>query len=79
LTSSVLPTVRFTVSETANAFCRVKLNNEFYFATAGQIYRILASPQAKKKLLTFLDRLNAAHFDFNIDWLWWLAQPAKPH
>jgi hypothetical protein len=27
----------------------MKLNNEFYFTTAGQIYRILASPQAKKK------------------------------
>ena len=52
----------------------MKLNNEFYFATAGQIYRILASPQAKKTL-TLLDRLNAAHFDFNIDSLWWLGQP----
>jgi hypothetical protein len=55
----------------------MKLNNEFYFATAGQIYRILASPQAKT--LTLLDRLNAAHFDFNIDSLWWLGQPAEPH
>ncbi len=32
-----------------NAFVGMKLNNEFYFATAGQIYRILVSPQAKKK------------------------------
>ena len=30
-------------------FVDMKLNNEFYFATAGQIYRILATPQAKKK------------------------------
>jgi len=28
----------------------MKLNDEFYFTTAGQIYRILPSPQAKKKL-----------------------------
>jgi len=28
----------------------MKLNDEFYFATAKQIYRIMVSPQAKKKL-----------------------------
>jgi hypothetical protein len=56
----------------ANAFVGMKLSDEFYFATAGQIYRILVSPQAKKTL-TLLDRLNAAHSDFNIDWLWWLV------
>jgi hypothetical protein len=32
----------------ANAFYGMKLNDEFYFATAKQIYRILVSPQAKK-------------------------------
>jgi hypothetical protein len=30
-------------------FVGMKLNNEFYFATSGQIYRILVSPQAKKE------------------------------
>jgi hypothetical protein len=49
LTSSALPIVRFSVTEKANTFVGVKLNDEFYFATARQIYRILASPQAKKK------------------------------
>jgi hypothetical protein len=47
------------------------MNDEFYFATAKQIYRIMVSPQAKT--LTLLDRLNAAHFDFNVDLLWWLV------
>jgi hypothetical protein len=47
------------------------MNDEFYFATAKQIYRIMVSPQAKT--LTLLDRLNAAHSDFNIDSLWWLV------
>jgi len=58
----------------ANAFAGMKSNDEFYFATAKQIYRILVSPQAKKTL-TLLDCLNAAHFDFNIDSVWWLGQP----
>ena len=40
----------FFVSEKANAFAGMKLNDEFYFATAKQIYRIMVSPQAKKKL-----------------------------
>jgi len=48
LSSSVLPIVRFFVSEKANAFAGMKLNDEFYFATAKQIYRIMVSPQAKK-------------------------------
>jgi hypothetical protein len=30
-------------------FVGMRLNDEFYFATARQIYRILDSPQAKKK------------------------------
>ena len=42
------------------------MNDEFYFATADQIYRVMRSPQAKTTL-TLLDRLNAAHSDFNID------------
>jgi hypothetical protein len=53
----------------AERFCRPKMNDEFYFATAKQIYRIMVSPQAKT--LTLLDRLNAAHSNFNIDSLWW--------
>jgi len=48
-----------------------KLNDEFYFATAGEVYRILVP--LRRRTLTLLDRLNAAHFDFNIDWLWWLV------
>ena len=51
----------------------MKLNNEFYFATAGQIYRIFGFPSGEEETLTVLDRLNAAHFDFNIDSLWWLV------
>jgi hypothetical protein len=47
------------------------MNNEFYFATAKQIYRIIVP--LRRKPLTFLDRLNAAHSDFNIDSLWWLV------
>jgi len=43
-----LPIVCFSVSEKANAFVGMKLNDEFYFATANQIYRIMVSPQAKK-------------------------------
>ena len=49
------------------------MNDEFYFATAKQIYRIIVSPQAKT--LTLLDRLNAAHSDFNFDSLWWPVMP----
>ena len=50
----------------------MKLNDEFYFATAKQIYRILCFPSGEETL-TLLDRLNAAHSDFNIDSLWWLV------
>ena len=53
----------------------MKMNNEFYFTTAKQIYRIIVSPQAKN-LNPFLDRLNAAHFDFNFDLLGWLVLSA---
>jgi hypothetical protein len=53
LTSSALPIVRFSVSEKAKAFVGMKLNDEFYFATAKQIYRIFVSPQAKKKINPF--------------------------
>jgi hypothetical protein len=61
----------FLYRKKANAFVGMKLNDEFYFATAKQIYRIMVSPQAKK--LNPLDRLNAAHSDFNIDLWWWLV------
>jgi hypothetical protein len=53
----------------AERFCRNEMNDEFYFATAKQIYRIMVSPQAKN--LTLLDRLNAAHSNLDIDSLWW--------
>jgi hypothetical protein len=63
-----LPIVRFSVSEKANAFLvGMRLNDEFYFATSRQIYRIFASPSKEEETLTILDRLNAAHSDFNID------------
>jgi hypothetical protein len=51
----------------------MKLNDEFYFTTARQIYRILPFPSGEEETLTLLDRLNATHFDFNIDSLWWLV------
>ena len=60
----------------AERFCRHEMNDEFYFATAKQIYRIMFSPQAKT--LTLLDRLNAAHSDFKIDSLWWLVMSSGP-
>jgi hypothetical protein len=53
----------------AERFCRNEMNDEFYFATAKQIYRIMVSPQAKT--FTLLDRLNAAHSNLDIDSLWW--------
>ena len=55
----------------AERFCRNEMNDEFYFATAKQIYRIMVP--LRRKPLTLLDRLNAAHSDFNIDSLWWLV------
>jgi hypothetical protein len=63
-----LPIVRFSVSEKPNALSD-EMNDEFYFATAKQIYRIIVSPQAKP--LTLLDRLNAAHSNLDIDSVWW--------
>jgi len=56
------------------ALCRDEMNDEFYFATAKQIYRIMVP--LRRKPLTLLDRLNAAHSDFNIDSLWWLVMSA---
>jgi len=61
----------------ANAFCGMKLNDEFYFATAKQIHRILGFPSGEETL-TLLDRLNTAHSDFNIDSLWWLVMASGP-
>jgi hypothetical protein len=58
----------------AERFCRHEMNDEFYFATAKQIYRIMVP--LRRKPLTLLDRLNAAHSDFNIDSLWWLVMSA---
>jgi len=67
--------VRFSVSEKANAFVGMKLNDEFYFTTTRQIYRIMVP--LRRKPLTLLDRLNAAHSDFNIDSLWWLVMSGR--
>src|SRR5947208_5930405 len=36
-------------------------------------------PLRRRRNLNPLDRLNAAHFDFNIDPLWWPGKPAEPH
>jgi hypothetical protein len=58
----------------AEWFCRHEMNDEFYFATAKQIYRIMVP--LRRKPLTLLDRLNAVHSDFNIDSLWWLVMSA---
>jgi hypothetical protein len=62
LTLSVLPIVRFSVSERATAlfFIDMRLKDEFYFAPAEQIHRILASPQTSDQSQT-LQRLNEAH------------------
>jgi hypothetical protein len=43
----------------------------FILLPAKQIYRIMVP--LRRKPLTLLDRLNAAHSDFNIDSLWWLV------
>jgi len=53
------------------------MNDEFYFATAKQIHRILVFPSGEETL-TLLDRLNTAHSDFNIDSLWWLVMASGP-
>jgi hypothetical protein len=68
LTLSVLPIVRFSVSERATAlfFIDMRLEDEFYFAPAEQIHRILASPQTSDQSQT-LHRLNKAHPDLNLD------------
>jgi hypothetical protein len=42
------------------------LKDEFYFAPAEQIHRILASPQTSNQLRT-LHSLNEAHPDLNFD------------
>jgi hypothetical protein len=42
----------------------MRLNDEFYFATAAQIYRIMVSPQAKKKPLTLFGPSESSAFGF---------------
>jgi hypothetical protein len=68
LTLSVLPIVRFSVSERATAlfFIDMRLEDEFYFAPAEQIHRILASPQTSDQSQT-LHRLNEAHPHLNFN------------
>ena len=61
----------------ANGFCGMKLNDEFYFATAKQIHSILVF-HSGEETLTLLNRLNTAHSDFNIDSLWWLVMSSGP-
>jgi hypothetical protein len=76
LTLSVLPIVRSSVSERATAlfFIDMRLKNEFYFASAAQIHRILASPQASDQSQT-LHRLNEAYpsLNFNSFLAWCVA------
>jgi hypothetical protein len=62
LTLSVLPIVRFSVSERATAlfFIDMRSKDEFYFGPAERIHRILASPQTSNPSQT-LQRLNEAH------------------
>jgi hypothetical protein len=44
----------------------MRLKDEFYFAPAEQIHRILASPQTSNQRRT-LHSLNEAHPDLNFD------------
>jgi hypothetical protein len=44
----------------------MRLKDEFCFAPAGQIYRIVASPQTSSQSQT-LHNLNEAHPDLNFD------------
>jgi hypothetical protein len=66
LTLSALRIVRFSVSERVAAFfIDMSLKDEFCFAPAEQIHRIVASPQASNQSQT-LHSLNQA-FDLNFD------------
>ncbi len=64
--------MRFFCIGKAERFVGMKMNDEFYFATAKQIYRIMVSLR-RETVNPFLDRLNAAHLDFKINSLWWLV------
>jgi len=62
----------FCIGKGDRFFVGMKLNDEFCFATARQIYRIFRFPSGEETL-SLLDRLNAAHSDFNVDLAWWLV------
>jgi hypothetical protein len=68
LTLSVLPIVRFSVSERATAlfFIDMRLKDEFCFAPAEEIHRILASPRTSDQSQT-LHCLNEAHPYLNLN------------
>jgi len=57
----------------------MRLKDEFSFAPAEQIHRILASPQTTNQSQT-LHRLNEAHPDLNLDpFLAWRLRFAGTH
>jgi hypothetical protein len=64
----------FSVSQRATAlfFIDMRLKDEFYFAPAEQIHRILASPQTSNQSQT-LHRLNEADLNFNSFLTWRVA------
>jgi hypothetical protein len=76
-----LPIVRFSVSERATAlfFIDMRLKDEFYFAPAEEIHRILASSQTSDQSQT-LHHLNEAHPYLNLDsFLAWCVAPSGAH
>jgi hypothetical protein len=50
----------------------MKLNDEFILLPPDRFIESWL-PLRRRRNFNLLDRLNAAHFDFNSDWLWWLA------
>jgi hypothetical protein len=81
LTLSVLRIVGFSVSErtTGLVFINMRLKDEFSFAPAQQIHRIVASTQRSNQSRT-LHSLNEAHPDLNPDpFLAWRLRFAGTH
>jgi hypothetical protein len=81
LTLSILRIVRFSVSERVTGalfFIDMRLKDEFSFAPAGQIHRILASPQRSNQSRT-LRHLNEAPPDLDLDPFFSLAAAVRWH
>jgi hypothetical protein len=82
LTLSVLRIVRFSVSERGTGalfFIDMRLKDEFSFAPAEQIHRIVASTQRSNQSRT-LHSLNEAHPNLNSDpFLAWRRRFAGTH